>query len=108
MPQLRAINPAAVTHITRTADILRAENDLLDAQAAALLPPEGTTLPCAALLSAPEALRPRMLRLLTDRLGAGKKRTSPPPTTGRWRHWHRPAARFLCPAARPPSAVTVP
>ena len=57
----------------RTADILRAENDLLDAQAAALLPPEGTTLPCAALLSAPEALRPRMLRLLTDRLGAGKK-----------------------------------
>ena len=73
MPQLLAINPAAVTHITRTADILRAENDLLDAQAAALLPPEGTTLPCAALLSAPEALRPRMLRLLTDRLGAGKK-----------------------------------
>ena len=37
-------------HIARTADILRAENDLLDAQAAALLPPEGTTLPCAALL----------------------------------------------------------
>ena len=73
MPQLLAINPAAVTHITRTADILRAENDLLDAQAAALLPPEGTTLPCAALLSAPEALRPRMLRQLTDRLGAGKK-----------------------------------
>ena len=73
MPQLLAINPAAVTHITRTADILRAENDLLDVQAAALLPPEGTTLPCAALLSAPEALRPRMLRLLTDRLGAGKK-----------------------------------
>ena len=73
MPQLLAINPAAVTHITRTADILRAENDLLDAQAAALLPPEGTTLPCAALLSAPEALRPRVLRLLTDRLGAGKK-----------------------------------
>ena len=73
MPQLRAINPAAAAHIARTADILRAENDLLDAQAAALLPPEGTTLPCAALLSAPEALRPRMLRLLTDRLGAGKK-----------------------------------
>ena len=77
MPQLLAINPAAVTHITRTADILRAENDLLDAQAAALLPPEGTTLPCAALLSAPEALRPRMLRLLTDRLGAGKKDAAP-------------------------------
>lgn len=107
MPQLLAINPAAVTHITRTADILRAENDLLDAQAAALLPPEGTTLLCAALLSAPEALRPRMLRLLTDRLGTGK-RTSPLPTTGRWRTSAAPAARFPCPAARPLSAVTAP
>ena len=77
MPQLLAINPAAAAHIARTADILRAENDLLDAQAAALLPPEGTTLLCAALLSAPEALRPRMLRLLTDRLGAGKKDAAP-------------------------------
>ena len=77
MPQLLAINPAAAAHIARTADILRAENDLLDSQAAALLPPEGTTLPCAALLSAPEALRPRMLSLLTDRLGAGKKDAAP-------------------------------
>ena len=34
MPQLLAINPAAAAHIARTADILRAENDLLDAPAA--------------------------------------------------------------------------
>ena len=37
MPQLLAINPAAAAHIARTADILRAENDLLDAQAAAII-----------------------------------------------------------------------
>ena len=73
MPQLLTINPSAPAHICRTADILRAENDYLDAQAAALLPDTGTALPCHTLLSAPAALRPRMLRLLADRLGAGKK-----------------------------------
>ncbi len=73
MPQLLELNPAAAEHIARTADILRAENDFLDAQAAALLPPEGAALPCEALFSAPEPLRPRMLRLLADRLPVGKK-----------------------------------
>ena len=73
MPHLLAINPAAAEHIARTADILRRENDYLDGEAAALLPPHGTTLSCAALLAAPEPLRPRMLRLLTDRLPTGKK-----------------------------------
>ena len=73
MPQLLTINPSAPAHICRTADILRAENDYLDAQAAALLPDTGTALPCGALLSAPAALRPRMLRLLAERLPVGKK-----------------------------------
>lgn len=73
MPRLLTINPAAVEHICRTADILRTENDYLDAQASALLPPDGTSLSCDTLLSAPPALRPRMLRLLTERLPAGKK-----------------------------------
>ena len=73
MPQLLTINPAAAEHIARTADILRRENDYLDGQAAALLPPEGTALSSGALLAAPEALRPRMLRLMTDRLPTGKK-----------------------------------
>ncbi len=59
--------------LCRTADILRAENDYLDAQAAALLPDTGTALPCHTLLSAPAALRPRMLRLLAERLPVGKK-----------------------------------
>lgn len=73
MPRLLTINPAAAEHIARTADILRRENDYLDGQAAALLPPEGTALSCDTLLAAPEPLRPRMLRLLTDRLPTGKK-----------------------------------
>ncbi len=73
MPQLRAINPAAAAHITRTADILRAERTTSWTLRPPPSCPGGPTLPCAALLSAPEALRPRMLRLLTDRLGAGKK-----------------------------------
>ena len=71
MPQLLTINPSAPAHICRTADILRAENDYLDAQAAALLPDTGTVLPCHTLLSAPAALRPRMLRLLAERLPGG-------------------------------------
>lgn len=73
MPQLLTINPAASEHIARTAEILRRENDYLDAQAAALLPDTGTVVRCDALLAAPEALRPRMLRLLTGRLPTGKK-----------------------------------
>ena len=73
MPQLLPINPAAAAHIARTADILRTENDYLDGQAAALLPESGTSVSCQALLQAPPALRPRMLRLLTDRLPMGKK-----------------------------------
>ena len=73
MPQLLTINPAAAEHIARTADILRTENDYLDGQAAALLPESGTSVSCQALLQAPPALRPRMLRLLTDRLPMGKK-----------------------------------
>ena len=44
MPRLLAINPAAAEHIARTADILRRENDYLDGEAAALLPPHGTVL----------------------------------------------------------------
>ena len=72
-PELETINPALTPHICHTADILRAENDYLDAQAAALLPDTGTALPCHTLLSAPAALRPRMLRLLAERLPVGKK-----------------------------------
>ena len=72
-PELAAINPELTAHICHTADILRAENDYLDAQAAALLPPDGTSVPCEAVLSVPPVLRPRMLRLLAARLPVGKK-----------------------------------
>ena len=72
-PMLEGINPEASAHIARTADILRRESAYLDALAAARLPETGCAVDCGALLAAPEALRPRMLRLLLERLGTGKK-----------------------------------
>ena len=68
-PMLEGINPEAAAHIARTADILRRENAYLDELAAARLPEAGRAVDCGALLAAPEALRPRMLRLLLERLG---------------------------------------
>lgn len=72
-PELEGINPRAAEHIACTADILRRENAYLDALAAERLRSTGTGVDCEALLAAPEALRPRMLRLLLDRLPTGRK-----------------------------------
>ena len=72
-PQLETINPALTRSIGRTAEILRSENPYLDTLAADYLPQSGTALETARLLSAPEALRPRILRLLLQRLPGGKK-----------------------------------
>ena len=72
-PQLETINPALTRSIGRTAEILRSENTYLDMLAADYLPQSGTVLETARLLSAPEALRPRILRLLLGRLPGGKK-----------------------------------
>ena len=72
-PALETINPALTKAIGRTAEIVRGENDYLDALAAEHLPPEGAAVDAAALLAAPEALRPRMVRLLLERLPTGKK-----------------------------------
>ena len=72
-PELERINPSASAHIARTADILRRESAYLDELAAGYLPEAGTAVFCEVLLTAPEALRPRLLRLLLDRLGTGKK-----------------------------------
>ena len=72
-PELEGINPRAAEHIACTADILRRENAYLDSLAAERLRSTGTGVDCEALLAAPEALRPRMLRLLLDRLPTGRK-----------------------------------
>lgn len=72
-PELEGINPRAAEHIACTADILRRENAYLDALAAERLRSTGTGVDCEALLAAPGALRPRMLRLLLDRLPTGRK-----------------------------------
>ena len=72
-PQLEGINAAARENIARAAGIIRRESAYLDALAAERLSTEGTAVDCRDLLAAPEALRPRMLRILIDRLGCGKK-----------------------------------
>lgn len=73
LPELEKINPALRHNASRTAAIVRRENEYLDRLARQHLPEEGTEVSCAALMEAPEALRPRMVRLLVDRLGTGKK-----------------------------------
>lgn len=72
-PLLEELNGEATRHIASAAAIVRQEDDYLNGLAAALLPPEGTELSRQALLSAPAALQGRMLRLLLDRTGGGKK-----------------------------------
>ena len=72
-PALETINPALERAIGRTAEILRRENGYLDTLAAEYLPPSGTAVETAVLLAAPEPLRPRMARLLLERLPTGKK-----------------------------------
>ena len=73
MPELEKINPALRRSIARTAQIVSRENRYLDELAAGHLPGDGTEVSCAALQSAPEVLRPRMVRLLLERLETGKK-----------------------------------
>ncbi len=72
-PELEKISGTAGENIARAARIIRRENAYLDELAAARIPPEGTELSCRELLSAPEVLRPRMLRIVIGRLGCGKK-----------------------------------
>ena len=73
LPELEKINPALRRNIARTADIIGRENRYLDELAAGYLPPSGTEVACRDLWAAPEVLRPRMVRLLLERLGTGKK-----------------------------------
>jgi len=72
-PELERINGAARDNVARAAAIVRRESAYLDELASSYLPDGGTSVPCAALLNAPEVLRPRILRLLIDRLECGKK-----------------------------------
>ena len=73
MPELEKINPALRVNMARTAAIVRREDAYLNALAAEYLPAEGTEVDCRRLLAAPEALRPRAVRLLAKRLETGKK-----------------------------------
>ena len=78
LPRMERLNARAAEHIAETALRLRSEDELLNALAAERLSTlrteeDGVRLSRAEVASAPEALRPRMLRLALDRLGAGKK-----------------------------------
>lgn len=73
LPELEKINPALRRNIARTAAIVEREDRFLDSLAGEYLSGEGCEIPCDSLRSAPAALRPRIVRLLLDRLGAGKK-----------------------------------
>lgn len=78
MPKIEQVNARAVEHIAQMALRLRQEDEFLDALAAERLGAlrqenERAMFPCAVLKQAPEVLRPRMLRLALERLGAGKK-----------------------------------
>ena len=78
VPKLCRVNAQAVEHIGETALRLRQEDEYLDTLAAAYLTELKTetgavTLPCAAVAQAHAVLRPRVLRLALDALGAGKK-----------------------------------
>ena len=78
MPLLEELNPRAVEHISRTARQLQVVDSSLEQDAAAHIAhaevQEGrVTLLVNELFAAPEAVRPRMLLLLFDRLGVGRK-----------------------------------
>lgn len=78
IPKFERINPNYVNRMTETALFLRRDNAYLDALAAERLTEKrgterGVSIPCGALLRAPEALRSRVLRLLLDELPVGKK-----------------------------------
>lgn len=78
LPKLCRVNAQAVEHIGETALRLRQEDEFLNSLAAEALremkAEDGMlTLPCAAVTQAHAVLRPRVLRLALDALGAGKK-----------------------------------
>ncbi len=80
MPRLGQVNKNYVNHMSAAAQTLRAEGEFLDSLAAERLEEGGArfsetrvTVPEKALNAAPEALRPRMIRLLLDALRVGKR-----------------------------------
>lgn len=78
MPLLKELNPRAVEHICRTAGTLRTadeslEEDALNRLAHVRVRGGRAALSVDALFDAPEAVRPRMLLELFDRLGVGRK-----------------------------------
>lgn len=78
MPVLRALNPQAVPHMGRAARELTALRDYLDQEARRAFVglatgPGWASLPWETLQDAPEPLQPRLVFLLWDQMGVGRK-----------------------------------
>jgi tRNA(Ile)-lysidine synthase len=78
LPVLRELNPRAVEHMTRTAELLTAENHLLEeltkqAVAASEKTEVGVRIPCGALTDLPEPLRGRAALLLMESVCGRRK-----------------------------------
>jgi tRNA(Ile)-lysidine synthase len=78
LPVLRELNPRAVEHMTRTAELLTAENHLLEeltkqAAAASEKTEVGVRIPCGALTDLPEPLRGRAALLLMESVCGRRK-----------------------------------
>ena len=82
IPVLRQLNPRFAENMARTASILQAENEALEALAKDLADqagelPEGVTIPCMLLTEAPEAVAERtVLRLMAQAAGHRKDLTA--------------------------------
>ena len=89
--------PRGPPNICRTAELLRQEDAFLDSLAADYLPAAGLTAGRQRLRSAPEVLRLRACACWRSGCRWGR-RTSPPPTIGRWPICWR--GRYADPAGR--------
>ena len=82
IPVLRQLNPRFAENMARTASILQAENEALEALAKDLADqagelPEGVTIPCMLLTETPEAVAERtVLRLMAQAAGHRKDLTA--------------------------------
>lgn len=78
LPAMERLNGRAVENICRSAEILTMESDYLQSLAHGRMREmnvgeRAVSLPLCALLNAPQALRGRMVRIMADALGVGRK-----------------------------------
>lgn len=97
LPLLEDMVPGCTRRLSETAGILRAENEHLDREAAALLP-SGDSLPLALLEDLDPALRQRLVRAMAARAGAEltARQTGALLELTSGGHLDLPEGRFIC------------